>query len=102
MTGILRNKLDAIAEACERHGVIRLDAFGSALRDEFQPGRSDVDLLVELGSMEPCDQVDAYFGLLEDLRAILGEQVDLVISGAVKNPYVAREIARTKELLYAA
>ncbi|MCY3767089.1 MAG: nucleotidyltransferase domain-containing protein [Gemmatimonadetes bacterium] len=102
MTEMLQNKLDAIAEACERHGVIRLDAFGSALRDEFQPGRSDVDLLVELGSMEPYDRVDAYFGLLEDLRAILGEQVDLVISGAVKNPYIAREIARTKELLYAA
>ena len=98
----MRNKLDAIAEACERHGVIRLDAFGSALRDEFRPGRSDVDLLVELGSMEPYARVDAYFGLLEDLRAILGEQVDLVISGAVKNPYIAREIARTKELLYAA
>ena len=101
MTEILRNKMDAIAEACERHGVIRLDAFGSALCDEFQPGRSDVDLLVELGSMEPYDRVDAYFGLLEDLRAILGEQVDLVVSGAVKNPIIAREIARTKELLYA-
>ncbi|MDE2997580.1 MAG: nucleotidyltransferase domain-containing protein [Gemmatimonadota bacterium] len=101
MTETLRNKLDAIVEACERHGVIRLDAFGSALRDEFQSGRSDVDLLVELGSMEPYDRVDDYFGLLEDLRAILGEQVDLVISGAVKNPYIAREIARTKELLYA-
>lgn len=102
MTEILRNKMDAIAEACERYGVIRLVAFGSALRDEFQPGRSDVDLLVELGSMEPYDRVDAYFGLLEDLRAILGEQVDLVVSGAVKNPYIAREIARTRELLYAA
>lgn len=102
MTEMLQNKLDAIVEACERHGVIRLDAFGSALRDEFQPGRSDVDLLVELGSMEPYARVDAYFGLLEDLRAILGEQVDLVVSGAVKNPYIAREIARTKELLYAA
>ena len=99
---MLESKLDAIAEACERHGVIRLDAFGSALRDEFRPGRSDVDLLVELDSMEPYARVDAYFGLLEDLRAILGEQVDLVISGAVKNPYIAREIARTKELLYAA
>ena len=102
MMEMLESKLDAIAEACERHGVIRLDAFGSALRDEFRPGRSDVDLLVELDSMEPYARVDAYFGLLEDLRAILGEQVDLVISGAVKNPYIAREIARTKELLYVA
>ena len=99
---MLESKLGAIAKACKRHGVIRLDAFGSALRDEFRPGRSDVDLLVALDSMEPYARVDAYFGLLEDLRAILGEQVDLVISGAVKNPYIAREIARTKELLYVA
>ena len=42
--------------------------------------------------MEPYDPVDAYFGLLEDLRAILGEQVDLVVSGAVKNRYIARDI----------
>ena len=101
MMEMLESKLDAIAEACERHGVIRLDAFGSALRDEFRPGRSDVDLLVALDSMEPYARVDAYFGLLEDLRAILGEQVDLVISGAVKNPYIASEIEQTRELLYA-
>ena len=102
MVEMLECMLDAIVEACKRHGATRLDAFGSALRDEFRPGRSDVDLLVELDSMEPYARVDAYFGLLEDLRAILGEQVDLVISGAVKNPYIAREIARTKELLYVA
>ena len=33
-----------------------------------------------------------HFGLLEDLRAILGKQVDLVVSGAVKNRYIARDI----------
>jgi predicted nucleotidyltransferase len=26
---------------------VRLDVFGSALRDDFRPGESDVDLLVE-------------------------------------------------------
>ena len=73
-----------------------------ALRDDFHPGQSDVDLLVELGPMEPYARVDAYFGLLEDLRAMLGKQVDLVVSGAVKNRYIARDIERTKQLLYAA
>ena len=102
MTHIIESKLDAISKACKRHGVTRLDAFGSVLHDDFQPGQSDVDLLVELGPMEPYDRVDAYFGLLEDLRAILGEQVDLVVSGAVKNRYIARDIEQTKELLYAA
>ena len=102
MTEILESKRDAIAKACKCHGVTRLDAFGSALHDDFQPGQSDVDLLVELGPMDSYARVNAYFDLLEDLRAILGEQVDLVVSGAVKNRYIARDIEQTKELLYAA
>ena len=52
--------------------------------------------------MEPYARVDAYFGLLEDLRDILGGHVDLVVSGALKNHYIARDIERTKQLLYAA
>ena len=102
MTEILKNRLDAVAQACKRHGATRLDVFGSALRDDFKPGQSDVDLLVELGPMEPYARVDAYFGLLEDLRELLGERVDLVVAGAVKNRYIARDIERTKQLLYAA
>ena len=102
MTGVLENKLEAIAEVCVRHGVARLDAFGSALRDDFRPGESDVDLLVEFASMEPYARVDAYFGMLEELRVLLGLEVDLVMAGAVKNPYIARDIERTRRMLYAA
>ena len=102
MTEILQRHRDAIFDACRRHGVARLEAFGSALRDDFQPGESDIDLLVELGPMEGYARVDAYFGLLDDLRAILGDDVDLVMSGAVKNQYIARDIERTKQMLYAA
>ena len=81
MTGILQNKRQAIAALCARYGVVRLDAFGSALRDDFRPGESDLDLLVEFGPMEPYDRVDAYFGLLEELRALLGLEIDLVRRG---------------------
>ena len=102
MTGILEGRRDAIGEACRRHGVSRLHAFGSALRDDFQSGESDVDLLVEFGPMEPYARVDAYFGLLEDLRTIFGREVDLVVEGAVRNRYIARDIEHTKQVLYAA
>jgi predicted nucleotidyltransferase len=102
MIGILENKRQAIAEACVRHGVVRLDAFGSALRDDFRPDDSDLDLLVEFGPMEPYARVDAYFGMLEELRALLGLEIDLVMAGAVKNPYIARDIERTRRMLYAA
>jgi predicted nucleotidyltransferase len=52
--------------------------------------------------MEPYERVEAYFGLLGELRALFGEKIDLVMAGAVKNPYVARSIQVTKQPIYAA
>src|SRR5206468_4334579 len=102
MTGVLESNRAMIANVCARHGVVRLDAFGSALREDFRPDESDLDLLVEFAPMEPYARVEAYFGLLEELRTALGLEIDLVMVGAVKNPYIARDIERTKRLLYAA
>jgi len=99
---LLLRKQDAIAAACARYKVARLDAFGSALRHDFVPGKSDIDLLVELAPMDPYARVEAYFGLLAELRALLEGDVDLVMVGAVKNQYLARTIERTKQPLYAA
>lgn len=82
--------------------MLRLDAFGSAVRGDFRPDNSDVDLLVEFGPMDPYARVDAYFDLLDDLRGILGTAVDLVMVDAVKNRYIAADIRRTKQALYAA
>lgn len=103
MAGILdEDKRKLIAQACERFGVSRMHLFGSALRADFQAGESDVDLLVEFAPMTPHELVDAYFDLLDELRSILGAQVDLVMADAVKNRYIAAEIERTKQALYAA
>ena len=102
MIGILENKRKQISEACARYGVAKLHVFGSALNTDFMSEESDVDLLVEFVPMEPYARVDAYFGMLEELRALLNMKVDLVMVGAVKNQYIAREIERTKEVLYAA
>lgn len=102
MVRVLSDKQQAIAEICARFGVVRLDVFGSALRDDFRPGESDVDLLVEFAPMEPHALADAYFGLLDELRELLGGQVDLVMADAVTNRFMVREIERTKQLLYAA
>ena len=102
MIGILETKRKQISEACSRHGVAQLHVFGSALNADFRPDESDLDLLVEFLPMDPYARVDAYFGILEDLRALLNTKVDLVMVGAIKNPYIAREIERTKEVLYAA
>ena len=47
-------------------------------------------------------RVDACFGLLDDRRRILGGKIDLVMADAVKNRYIAADIKRTKQALYAA
>lgn len=102
MVTVLEDKRTAIAALCERHNVAFMHVFGSALRDDFRPGESDIDLLVEFAPMEPYEKAKAYFALLEELRALLGTDVDLVSAGAVKNRYIAREIELTKQMLYAA
>jgi predicted nucleotidyltransferase len=102
MIALLKAKLNEIEALCSRYGVARLEVFGSALREDFQADRGDLDMLVELKPMEPYARVEAYFGLLDALRTLLHQDIDLVMAGAVKNPYISQEIERTKQLLYAA
>jgi len=102
MVSVLVGKMDAIRQACKHFNVVRLDIFGSALREDFEPDRSDIDFLVDFGAMPPFDKPDAYFGLLNELRSILGTEVDLVMVGALKNRFIRDDVNRTKQKLYAA
>jgi uncharacterized protein len=74
---------------CHRFHVRRLDLFGSAARNDFDPEHSDVDFLVEFDREHPETlSLATYFGLKEALEALLGRPVDLVEPGAVRNPYL--------------
>jgi predicted nucleotidyltransferase len=93
--------VQAIARACEAHGVKRLRIFGSVLGDEFDRETSDVDFLVDFlpgrGGL-----LHDFFDLKEELERIVGRGVDLVDAGAVRNPYFARSAFGSAEDLYAA
>ncbi len=102
MIGALEEKREEIAALCRKYGVLRLDVFGSSLRDDYQAGASDVDLLADFGAQDPFELIDSYFGMLGELRVLLGLPVDLVMVGALKNRYVRAEVERTKRVLYAA
>lgn len=102
MTALLENHKEAIAELCRKYNVQRLFAFGSALRDDFRPGESDIDLLVEFAPIGGHAKFHAYFEMLDELQRVLNAKVDLVMVGAVHNAIIAREIERTKRILYAA
>ncbi|HEY2155834.1 MAG TPA: nucleotidyltransferase family protein [Isosphaeraceae bacterium] len=64
----------AVADFCRRHGIARLSLFGSALRDDFRPD-SDLDVLVEFAPGQVPGL--AFFGMQDELSAILGRRVDL-------------------------
>jgi predicted nucleotidyltransferase len=102
MTALLENHEEAIAELCRKYRVQKLFAFGSAIRDDFRPGESDVDLLVEFAPIGGHAKFHAYFEMLEELQRILGTKVDLVMSGSVSNAIISREIEKTKRMIYAA
>ena len=91
-----------IAELCRRYGVRSLELFGSAATPEFDPLRSDIDLLVDFQDAGPAGAADRYFGLKEDLQNLLGRSVDLVMLQALRNPYVLRAVNSQRDRLYAA
>jgi len=67
---------EQIAAFCRARGIRKLSFFGSVLRDDFDPARSDIDVLAEF---EPGILQRAgfqYFGYAQELAAILGHKVD--------------------------
>lgn len=102
MTISVDEQQEEIAAACRQYGIERLFIFGSAIRDDFRPGDSDIDLLVEFGPIDVANKFHAYLDAREAFRRIFNADVDLVMRGAVKNQIIAKEIDRTKKLIYAA
>jgi predicted nucleotidyltransferase len=92
----------AIAELCRRFHVRRLDVFGSAARGtDFDPSRSDVDLLVSY-LPDHLRDFGEYLALRDALSDVLGRPVDLVMEGAVENPFIRAGIERSRQVLYGA
>jgi predicted nucleotidyltransferase len=101
MIADLTEHQDEMVALCRRFGVRRLEVFGSATSDDFDPARSDIDFLVELEPPAGTSRFDAYFGLKEGLEALLGRAVDLVDPSALDNPYFAAMVEHTRQELYA-
>jgi predicted nucleotidyltransferase len=89
--------LDAekLAAFCRERGIRKLSLFGSVLRDDFDPDRSDVDVLVEFQS-ERIPGWD-FFTWDEELARIIGHKVDLC---SRINPIVWPKIAPTLLTVY--
>lgn len=98
----IQANLEEIARVCRRYQVRRLAAFGSILREDFEPLRSDADFLVEFEPVPVALRMQNYLALREALAALLSRPVDLVEDGAIRNPYILQNVAEQQQVIYAA
>jgi hypothetical protein len=99
---LIESRRPQIARLCQRRGVRRLEVFGSAARGDFDPARSDIDLLVEFEPASGRSALDTCFALKEELEGLFGRPVDLVMPSAMTNPYIRADIDRSRQRVYAA
>ena len=99
---LVDGRREEIGRICERYGVKRLDLFGSAAVGRFDPQKSDLDFVVSFEHQTPARLFDRYFGLKEELERMFGREVDLLMEEAIRNPYLAKSVNRSRAPIYAA
>ncbi len=77
---LLREKREEILQIAARHGARNVRVFGSVARGEADE-RSDIDFLVE---MERGRSLFDLGGLLVDLQDLLGQEVDVITVGGLR------------------
>ncbi|MBI1826989.1 MAG: nucleotidyltransferase domain-containing protein [Planctomycetes bacterium] len=92
-----RSELEAL---CRKYHVRRLEVFGSAADGTFDPARSDIDFLVDFFPFKSGTAFDTYFGLLEDIEALLERRIDLVDLESIRNPFVLRRVNESRKMVY--
>ncbi len=103
MNPLIEQHQEAIRALCREYGVARLELFGSAATDQFDPDRSDIDFIVDYAPETDLGPwLKHYFEFKERLEALLDRPVDLVMAGAMRNPYFIRSVNESRRLLYAA
>ena len=102
MIRLIEDNRDAVEALCRKYCVAKLEVFGSAADETTHTTCSDVDFLVEFipgAALGPW--MSTYFDLKDELQRLLGRPVDLVMVGALRDPYFIKEVNRTRNLVYA-
>ncbi len=85
-----------IAEYFKTQPVLKAWLFGSFARGE-ETAESDIDILVVLDKSEPVGL--KFFGMFEDLRTLLGRDVDLVTERSLAH-FARKSVERDRQLIY--
>ncbi len=87
-----------LAQLCKAYEVSELLMFGSGVRDDFEPGKSDIDLLV---GFRPGSRVGyiRLFELQEDLKRLFHREVHLISKQGLR-PFFRESVLAEATPLY--
>ena len=96
---LIENHIETLKNLCETYHVDKMYLFGSALNSNFS-SQSDIDFLVKFKPIDLAKYFDNYTNFRDNLKKILGREIDLVEEQTLKNPILKRSIDKNKELVY--
>lgn len=96
---LIELNMDKIIALCKKYKVAKLWVFGSILTPRFND-QSDVDFSVVFHYDEIQDLFITFFDFIDELKLLLGRDIDLIDETAIKNPIFRKELDNTKRLIY--
>ena len=102
MLDLIEQHRTELSDLCRKYAVKRLELFGSAVRGDFDPGKSDLDFAVEFTDFTVENAADRFLGLMVDLEDLFCRKIDLVSYPAIRNPFFKQAVDQTRVSLYAA
>ncbi len=99
MNKLVEERLPDLILICQRNGIRRLELFGSAAREDFEPPRSDLDFIATFDDSNPPGVFDSYLDALLQLEELFGRKVDLLEADTITNPYLREAIEQDRIVL---
>jgi predicted nucleotidyltransferase len=96
----IKAKLKDFIDLCKSHEVKYLYAFGSSTTDSFDSQTSDIDLVVELDTLDPIERGEKLIDLWDKFEGFFDRKVDLLTESSIENPILRKNIDNTKILIY--
>ncbi len=96
----IENRKQKLIGLCDKYKVKRIYFFGSVVNGNFDPQKSDIDLLVEMEDLPPVEKGELLMNFWSDLENLFKRNVDIVTARNIKNPFLKKEIDKSKLLIY--
>jgi|SRR5680860_269018 len=95
----IANHIGGLRKLCDIYNVDKMYLFGSALRPEFS-AHSDIDFLVKFKPIHVAHYFENYMNFKENLKNLLGREIDLLEEQTLKNPILIKSINESKKMIY--